>query len=213
MDAPPQVPLPLKIAPTVYTAILVPTYCAHYGPTNFLWFSDLALMGLTPALWREDKRLMSVVALTGVLPEIPWNIGYFTRLLTGKELFGLSHYMFDKRHPLWIRALSLFHVWMPPLLLWSVRRFGYDGRALPLQIAAGEAVLLASYALAKPQDNVNWVYGPGEKPQHKIPRALYLCAVMAFFPLCVWLPAHYLFKRLGRSMSTRAKSLFAHPTG
>jgi len=193
------IPREVKMAHTAYVAALVPTYWRHYGAGNFLWFSDIALIGLVPALWREDALLTSALALSVLLPEIPWNLGYFTRLLSGRELFGLSHYMFERKNPLWIRALSLFHVWLPPLLCWCVRRLGYDRRALPAQIVTGEAVLVASYALTPPAENVNWVYGPGEKPQNRLPRRLYLAGVMLFFPLCIWWPTHGLLKRLQRT--------------
>ena len=191
----PELPRSLKIAHTAYVAALVPAYWRHYGPGNFLWFSDLALIGMVPALWREDRRLTSALAITALLPEVPWNLGYFTRLFTGRELFGLTHYMFDPKNPYWIRALSLFHVWLPPMLLWSVRRLGYDPRAFRFQVAAGEAVLAASYVFTNPEENVNWVYGPGDKPQRKIPRRVYLCGVMLLFPLCVWWPTHWFLRR------------------
>lgn len=191
-----RLPFTLKLADTLYVALLVPVYWRHYGPGNFLWFSDLALIGSVPALWREDRRWISMSALSILLPEIPWNIGYFTRLLTGRELFGLSHYMFDRRNPVWIRALSFFHIWLPPLLLWSVRRLGYDRRALTAQIVAGEIVLATSYVVTTPEENVNWVYGPGQKRQRSIPAALYLAGVMLFFPVCVWWPTHRILARL-----------------
>jgi len=190
------IPRKLKIGHTTYVAFLVPAYWRHYGPRNFLWFSDLALIGLVPALWLEDRRLLSMLALSGVLPEAPWNVGYVVRLFTGRELFGLSSYMFDAKKPLWLRALSLFHVWLPLLLIWSVRRLGYDRRAFGTQVLVGEAVLAGSYVLAPPSENINWVYGPGEKPQKKMSPRLYLCGVMIFFPLCVWWPMHRILKRL-----------------
>ena len=190
------IPRSLKIAHTTWAVVTIPPYLAHYGPGNFLWFSDLALFGMVPALWREDRRLMSILAVWVVLPEIPWNLDYFGRMLTGRSLFGLSQYMFEPRNPVWIRALSMFHVWMPPLLFWSVKRLGYDRRALLPAVVAGETVLAVSYALAPPAENVNWVRGPGEKPQRKIPRGIWLCSVMVLFPLCVWWPAHKLLKRL-----------------
>src|SRR5207237_9257800 len=140
----------VEIALTSYVAALVPAYWRHYGPGNFLWFSDLALIGMVPALWREDRRLTSALAITALLPEVPWNLGYFTRLFTGRELFGLTHYMFDRRKSSWIRALSLFHVWLPAMLLWSVRRLGYDRRSFPITTLAGDIVLMASYALTAP---------------------------------------------------------------
>ena len=196
MPAQQRIPRAIKIAHTSYVAVLVPVYWWKWGPRNFLWFSDLALIGMVPALWREDRRLTSMLAVSVLLPEVPWNVDYFTRRLTGRELLQLSHYMFDSRKPWWLRALSLFHVWLPILLVWSVRRLGYDPRAFAAQVVVGETVLLVTYALTPPEENINWVYGPGEKPQRKVPRGLYLCAVMAFFPLCVWWPAHRILKRL-----------------
>lgn len=193
---PKRIPLAPKVVSTAWAVVLVRPYWRHYGAGNFLWFSDLALFGLVPALWLEDARLTSMVAIWVVLPEIPWNLGFFTRLVTGRDRFGLTGYMFEKKNPLWIRALSLFHLWLPPLLVWSVRRLGYDRRALAPAIIAGETVLAASYAFTTPNENVNWVYGPGEKPQKKIPRRVYLGAVMLLFPLCVWWPAHRLLRRL-----------------
>ena len=189
------IPREIKIAHTAYVTVLVPVYWRYWGLANFLWFSDLAVVVAVPALWREDRRLLSMLALTTLLPEIPWNVGYFTRLLTGRELFGLSHYMFDRRKPFWLRALSLFHVWLPPLFAWCVRRLGYDRRALLPQAVAGEAVLAASYFLTPPEKNINWVYGPGKKPQRKIRPGLYFCGVLLFFPLCVWWPTHRLLRR------------------
>ena len=193
----PQIGRPLKIAHTTYVLMLVPAYWARYGLGNFLWFSDLALIGMVPALWGERRRLTGMIALAILLPEIPWNVGYFTRLVTGRELFGLSDYMFDRHKPVWLRALSLFHVWLPGLALWTVCRLGYDPRAFRTQMIAGEAVLLASYKWTRPEENVNWVYGPGNKPQKKLSRGLYLVTVMIFFPLCVWWPTHRMLKRLG----------------
>ena len=40
----PTIPLWLKLAYSVFIAVLVPAYWWYYGPANFLWFSDLALL-------------------------------------------------------------------------------------------------------------------------------------------------------------------------
>jgi hypothetical protein len=192
---PARIPLSIKIAHTAYVGVLVPVYFVHYGPGNFLWFSDLAVIGMVPALWGERRLLTSMIALSILLPEIPWNVGYLVRLATGRELFGLSAYMFDRKKPRWLRALSLFHVWLPGLAFWMLRRIGYDPRAFRAQLVAGEAALIASYALTRAEENVNWVYGPGDKPQKRIPRGLYFCAVLVFFPLCLWWPTHRILKR------------------
>ena len=38
------VPLLVKILYTVGVSVVVPVYWYAYGPSNFLWFSDLALL-------------------------------------------------------------------------------------------------------------------------------------------------------------------------
>ena len=50
--------------------------------------------------------------------------------------------MFDPAKPWWLRALSLFHLWMLPFLVWLVRRTGYDRRGVWVQTALMTCVLL-----------------------------------------------------------------------
>jgi hypothetical protein len=45
------IPLWLKVAFTVFVAVLVPIYWREYGPANFLWFSDIALFAIVVGLW------------------------------------------------------------------------------------------------------------------------------------------------------------------
>ena len=71
------IPLWLKITYTVFVCVLVPVYWRQYGPTNFLWFSDIALLALVPALWLESPLLVSMMALAVLVPELAWNIDYF----------------------------------------------------------------------------------------------------------------------------------------
>jgi hypothetical protein len=190
------IPISLKIAYTLFVCLLVPIYWRQYGPVNFLWFSDIALLVLVPALWLESPLLISMMALAVVLPELAWNVDYFFRLATGVSLIGLTSYMFDATIPLFIRGLSLFHVALPLLLIWMLSRLGYDGRALLGQTLVAVAVLPLSYFLSNPRQNVNWVYGFGEKPQTRVPAPLFVLFLMLLFPVGVYLPTHLLFDRI-----------------
>lgn len=156
------IPIWLKIAYTLFACGLVPIYWRQHGPANFLWFSDIALLVLVPALWLESPLLISMMALAVMLPELAWNIDYFFRLATGISLIGLTDYMFDTGIRRFIRALSLFHVALPLLLLWVLHQLGYDRRALFWQTLLAAVVLPLSYFFSNPRDNVNWVYGLGE---------------------------------------------------
>jgi hypothetical protein len=146
------------------------------------------------ALWLESALLASMMTLAVALPEAVWNVDFFGRLLTGRHVFGLSAYMFDARKPRALRALSLFHVVLPVVLLWMVHRLGYDARAWRLQTVVALAVLPLTYWLTDPVDNVNWVHGPGATAQRWISPRLYLAAMMVLFPLVVYLPTHLLLR-------------------
>ena len=187
-----EIPLWIKIAYTLMVAVIVPVYLAYYGPANFLWFSDVALVVTGVALWLESPLLVSMMTVGVLLPELLWNVTLFTRLLTGIRVSGLADYMFDTRIPKWIRALSLFHVVLPVLMLWMLHRLGYDPRALPAQTALAWVILPLTYAVTKPEDNINWVYGPGARPQRQISPPLYLAFLLIFFPLIVYVPTHLL---------------------
>ncbi|HEY4273586.1 MAG TPA: hypothetical protein VGM65_16420 [Candidatus Udaeobacter sp.] len=193
------IPPGLKIIYTLFVCALVPIYWRQYGPANFLWFSDIALLALVPALWLENALLVSIMAISVVFFEALWNIDFFFRLATGKSLIGLSAYMFDPKVPLFIRALSCFHIILPVLLLWLLHRLGYDQRAFPWQTMVAVVVLPLSYLGSNPQENVNWVYGFGQNPQKILPPPLFVILLMLLFPLVVYLPTHLVFTRIFRA--------------
>ena len=193
------IPFGLKIVYTLFVCALVPIYWRQYGPANFLWFSDIALLALVPALWLENALLISIMAVAVVFFEVVWNTDFFFRLATGKSLIGLSAYMFDSGIPLFIRSLSCFHIVLPLLLLWTVHRLGYDQRAFVGQTVVALLILPLSYLVSNPQENVNWVYGLGQKPQTMLPAPLFVILLMLLFPLIVYLPTHLLFARIFRA--------------
>ena len=192
------IPLGLKIVYTLFVCTLVPIYWRQYGPANFLWFSDIALLALVPALWLENALLVSMMAISVVFFEALWNLDFFYHLATGKSLIGLSAYMFDPKIALFIRSLSCFHIILPLLLLWALHRLGYDHRAFVFQTVVALVVVPLSYLLSNPQENVNWVYGFGQNPQKMLPAPLFMILLMLLFPLIVYLPSHLLFTTMFR---------------
>ncbi len=190
------IPLWIKLAYTLFVAITVPVYAIKYSRGNFLWFSDIALLATVAALWFENRFLASMMAVGVLLPEVVWNVGYFWQLLTGKRVSGLSDYMFDSRKPLYLRALSLFHVFLPALLVWMIARLGYEPEAWIAQTALAWFVLPLCYRFTDPAENVNWVFGFGNKPQKLMPPLAYLGLLMVGFPVLIYLPTHLLLRSL-----------------
>lgn len=194
---PPRVPLWLKLFHTAFLAVLIPIYWKDHGPANFLWFSDIALFVLLFALWLENRFLASTQALSVGLLETGWVLDFLIALVLGKSLLGMSAYMFDPELPLYLRGLSLFHLWLPPLLFWLVWRLGYDRRALAAQTLVCWVVLPVCYFLSTRKANINWVFGLGkEDPPEWLASPRFLFGLMLFLPVCVYLPTHLLLSKL-----------------
>src|SRR5579872_4394227 len=125
-----RIPLWLKWAYTLFLAILVPYYMHSYGPKNFLYFCDIAAFFTLGALWLESPLLASMPAVGILLPQTLWIVDFLAEAV-GLRLTGLTSYMFENQIPLFTRGLSLFHFWLPILLVWLVWRLGYAKKALP----------------------------------------------------------------------------------
>jgi len=204
-----RVPLWIKLAYTAFMAVLVPVYWTQYGPTNFLYFCDVALFLTLAGMWRENRLLISMAAVGILLPQMLWCVDFAAHLLGGK-LTGMTGYMFDPARPLYLRGLSLFHGWLPFLLLFLVRRLGYEKRALPSWTSLGWALCLACFFLLPPAgqahvsprtpNNINYVFGFDDaRPQSWMPQGLYLAAWMTALAVVAYLPTHWFLKRWGRS--------------
>lgn len=181
---------------TAFVMVLVPIYWIEHGPGNFLWFSDIALFAVLIALWTGNRLVYSTMAV-GVLPfEIAWLVDF----LSGGNLIGLAAYMFNGDMELHLRVLSGFHLIIPPAIIWMLWRQGYDRRAWWVQILLAWTVLLASWLLTSPDDNINWVHGLGEEAEQPLSPLLYLGLYMALLPVVVIAPMHYLLKSLFRRL-------------
>src|SRR5207302_412650 len=112
-----RIPLWVKVAFTLFCCILVPYNWLTYGPTNFLYFCDVALFLTLAALWFENPLLAGMPAVGIVLPQMFWVADFFCGLV-GFHLIGMTDYMFKSSISLFARGLSLFHGWLPFFLLW-----------------------------------------------------------------------------------------------
>jgi hypothetical protein len=187
-----RIPLWIKVLYTLFLLVLVPVYWREYGPTNFLWASDIALFVVFVAIWLENPLLVSMMAI-GVLPfELAWTVDF----LAGARVIGMASYMFDPDLPLYLRALSLYHVALPPVMIFLLYRLGYDRRALLAQTLLVWVVLPVTFLVTAPADNINLVFGLGREPQTSIHPLLYLGLEMVLLPVVVCLPAHLLLRRL-----------------
>jgi len=201
MTQPARVPLGVKLAYTAFMAVLVPVYLHFYGPTNFLYFCDIALVLTLIAIWPENALIISMCAVGIVIPQAVWVVDFLINL-GGFSLTGMTDYMFQSDHSLFLRLLSLFHGWMPFLLLYLVWKIGYDRRALWPWTGLFWAVMLVCFFFMPPPTpdpgltpvNINYVWGMRDTAaQTMLPAWLWLASLMIGVPLFVFMPTHFIF--------------------
>jgi hypothetical protein len=123
--------------------------------------------------------------------------------LAGGHFTGMTDYMFNTKSPLFLRGLSLFHGWLPFLLVYLVWRVGYDRRALISWTVLAWVLILVCYtmmpgpradaaSIATPV-NINYVHGMGDTAaQTMMPPLAWVGLEMVALPLLLFLPTHLL---------------------
>ncbi len=209
-----RIPTWVKVAYSAFVAIVVPSYWVTYTPWNFLYFCDIALLVTGVAIWIESPLLISMQAVAITIPQLLWVVDFLFRLIAGVHITGVTSYMLDSSIPLFLRALSLFHGWLPFFLLWLLSRLSYDRRALGIQSVVAFMVLLISYlfAPAPPPSashpnwavNINYVYGLDDKhPQAMMAPELWLLFIMAVTVIAIYLPTHFVLRRVFEAPASR----------
>ena len=186
----------LKVVYTLWIAIWIPSYLLNYEPTNLLWMCDVANILLLFAICLELPLLLSAQAVAVLLVQVVWSVDFFSALLFDVHVIGGTEYIFDTNYPLWLRAMSLFHVAVPPLLLWCLYKMGYDRRGVKLQTLIIWLILPVTFFFGVPDENVNWLWGAFGRPQTWMPPAAFLGVMMLAYPIIVFYPTHLLLKRI-----------------
>ena len=103
-----------------FMAVLVPVYWYYYGRTNFLYFCDVALILTLIAIWIEKSAAR--LHVRGRHHGAADRVGdrFHRHRLVGLPVNGMTAYMFKADSSLFLRGLSLFHGWLPFLLLYLV---------------------------------------------------------------------------------------------
>jgi hypothetical protein len=204
MTAARRVPYAVKIAFTVFMAVLIPVYLYYYGPTNFLFICNIALLLTLAAIWPENDLLLSMVGVAILVLQTGWLVDFLVNL-AGVSLTGVTDYMFDARFPLFLRLLSLYHAWIPFLVIYLLWKVGYDRRGFWAWSALFWVLLLVCFFLMPPPTpnpgltpvNINYVWGPSEQAaQTWVPPAVWFAGSMVGLPLLVFAPTHFVLSRV-----------------
>ncbi|MCE9584936.1 MAG: hypothetical protein K8T20_20790 [Planctomycetes bacterium] len=189
-----------------FLVVLVPCYWRVWGGPNFMQLCDVALFLTVLGWWTGSSLLLSSQLLACLVIDLLWGIDAGGRVLTGRFIIGggLTEYMWMPEYSLFVRLLSLFHVFWPILLLASIRKTGYDRRALAFQAAVALVVLTFTVLVAPhvaPGRNINFAFREPfrQTTVHSTPVHMLLTWFMTV--ACLYVPAHVLLLLVYRAPS------------
>lgn len=193
----------LRILYSLFLSVMIPVYLYKYGPTNFFYFCDIALLITLVGVWTDSSLLISMCAIGIIIPQTLWTMDLIGELF-GFPMVGITHYMFNSNTSLFLRLLSLFHVWLPFYVTYLVLKLKYDKRGLLYWTLTFWTLLFISYNfLPKPSKdlgltpvNVNFVWGVSdEHVQTWMPEHWWLAIIVVVFPIICFLPTHFVLKK------------------
>ena len=171
-------------------------YARGYPLANFLHLCDIAVILTCVGLWVGSPLLLSSQAVSSLVVDLLWDLDLVWRATTGGHIVGGTEYMWDPKYSPVLRLFSLFHVFWPPLLLWALRRVGYDGRALAFQSALAVAVLALSPALAPGGANLNFALRDPFLGRTWGPLPVHVALTAATLIGAIYWPTHALLRRV-----------------
>lgn len=178
--------------------VWLPAYFRVWGWANLLHLCDVAVILSFAGIWLASPLLLSSQAVGSVAAGVLWTMDVGWRLATGRFLVGGTEYMWDAHYPLWVRLLSTFHIGLPLLLLWTLRRVGYDRRGLALQAAIAAILLIASRFLPSSL-NMNYAYSDPLFHRTWGPAPSHLAIIFIPMVVAIYWPTHVLLARVFHS--------------
>lgn len=175
--------------------VWLPAYFRVWGWSNLLHLCDVAVILAFVGIWLANPLLLSSQAVAALAPGALWILDVGWRVFSGRFLIGGTDYMWDAHYPLWVRLLSTFHVGLPLVLLWTLRRVGYDRRGFGLQTGIAAVLLIGSRLLP---EELNMNYAFRDPLFHRVWGSPPLHLAVIFIPLVVLIywPTHLLLQNL-----------------
>lgn len=179
----------------VWLAFWVPVYWHYWGPHNFVYLCDIAVILGCIGIWTNNALLISSQAVSSLLVDAMWAVDAGWRSAFGQHIFGGTEYLFDPHHALWLRLLSLYHVAIPVVLLWALHRAGYDRRGWMLQAGIVAAAFVGA-RFTPAWQNINFAFRLPVVDKPFGPAPLHVAVSVAFMIFVVYWPTHWALRKI-----------------
>ena len=179
----------------IWLGVWLTIYLKFWGATTFLFLCDIAVILTCLGLFTGNALLLSSQAVSSLVVDTAWMLDIATKLIFDRHLIGGTDYFFDPNYPLWVRLFSLFHVVMPFLLIYAMRRTGYDRRALRLQIVIATVAMIAS-RFANAARNINFAFLDPILHRQWGSAPVHVFAMLAGLTIVIYVPTHAILSRI-----------------
>jgi hypothetical protein len=130
---------------------------------QILWLCYIAIILLGYGIITKNKNLIISQISIQTIPIIFWNIDFFYYLLNGQPLWGITNYFFDSGHPLIAKIISLQHIYIIPISIFTLllMKFNRQTRLWEiLKIAYVQMILIfiLGRMFTSPATNMNCVF-------------------------------------------------------
>jgi hypothetical protein len=179
----------------LWLLVWLPVNVQAWGWRNMMHFCDVGAIIACLGIFMRIPLLFSSQAVGSLFVGVLWGLDIAWRLVTGHHLVGGTEYMWDEHYALWIRLLSTFHIALPLVLLWAMRKMGYDPRALALQSAIAAVLLIFSRFLS-PALNMNYAFQDPLFHRAWGPAPVHLAVIFAGTVAVLYWPTHALLGKI-----------------
>ncbi|MFZ0213825.1 MAG: hypothetical protein WBE20_06680 [Candidatus Acidiferrales bacterium] len=185
----------IRWASVAWLAVWIPAYWITWGASNFIHLCDIAVILTCAGIWLGNARLLSSQAVSSIAIDLLWDLDAAWKIFFGHTLLGATDYLWDANFPHWVRMLSLFHVVWPILLLWSLKRAGYDRSGFIFQTSiAALAMVAARYT--NPAQNINYVFSDPILHRMWGPEPAHLALMWIGLVVVIYLPTHIVLRKI-----------------
>lgn len=199
------IPGTIRLTFTVWMAVWTPIILWSYGPQNFLWLCNIAQFLVLYSLWTDDRLILSSQAGTVCLIGLVWVLDFIPAIASGGATATVTAYMFNPDYPLPTRIASIYHVFLPALILTVLHHRGYDRRGVWLQCVIGGLAVIGSWLFTDEERNINWVAAPFHVEQVWMPDAAWVVVMLVLYPLVLYFPGHGLVLWVLRRLERRGR--------
>jgi hypothetical protein len=195
----------VRWAALIWLGVWLTIYLKFWGPTTFFFLCDIAVILTCLGLFTGNALLLSSQAVSSLVIDTAWMLDIATMLIFNRHLIGGTDYFFDPNYPLWVRLISLFHVVMPFVLIYAVRRTGYDRRGLRLQFVIAALAMIAS-RFADPYKNINFVFADPIVHRQWGPVPIHVAAMLIGLTIVIYIPTNAILSHVFPPMLSRSQS-------